>query len=347
MAADPRPLGVAVVGAGYWGPNLVRNFAASPDWELRWVCDLDEARARHVVGAQTSVRVTTSLDDVLSDPGVDAVAIATPASTHAAVGLACLDAGRHVLIEKPLASTVVEGEKLVAAAAASGLTLMCDHTYCYTPAVRKIRQLVDDGVLGDIQYVDSVRINLGLIQPDIDVVWDLAPHDLSILDYLLADRCAARAVAAHGADPLGVGHACVAYLTLPLAGGGIAHVHVNWLSPTKIRHTIIGGSERMLVWDDLHPTQRISIYDKGVDLGAGLETEARRDTLVSYRVGDMVAPALPEFEALAGVVGELARSIRTGSAPATDGESGLRVLRILESASTSLDCEGLSITLPV
>lgn len=330
-------MGVAVVGAGYWGPNLVRNFVASADWELRWVCDLDEERARRVAG-RGGASATTSLEQVLADPVVVAVAVATPASTHAEVALACLDTGRHVLIEKPLAATVAEAEKLVAAAADRDLVLMCDHTYCYTPAVQRIRQLVADGVLGDIQYVDSVRINLGLIQADIDVFWDLAPHDLSILDFILPPERQPTAVAAHGADPIGVGNACVGYLTLPLAGGAIAHAHVNWLSPTKIRHTIIGGSQRMLVWDDLHPSQRLSIYDKGVELSAllGGEAEARRETLIRYRAGDMVAPALPEAEALGGVVTELAAAIRQGRAPVTDGAAGLRVLRILEAAAASM-----------
>lgn len=345
-ASHGAPLGVAVIGAGYWGPNLVRNFAASPDWRLRWVCDLDEARARRVTRGTRGVRVTTSLDDVLDDPKVAAVAIATPASTHCELGMAALDAGRHVLLEKPLAATVVEGEKLVRAAADNGVVLMCDHTYCYTPAVRRIGQLVAAGELGEIQYVDSVRINLGLVQRDIDVLWDLAPHDLSILDYVLPDWGRPISVAATGADPLGVGRACIGYLSMPLAGGGIAHAHVNWLSPTKIRSTIIGGSKRMLVWDDLNPSQRLSMYDKGVDLrAAGMESDALRDALIRYRVGDMVAPALAETEALGTMVAELAAAIRERRPAATDGAAGLRVLRILEAASASLADSGVARTL--
>jgi len=338
-------MGVAVIGAGYWGPNLVRNFSASADWSLRWVCDLDEERARRVTGRGRGVRVTTSIEDVLNDPKVVAVAIATPASTHCGVGLACLEAGRHVLVEKPLASTVVEGEKLVQAAALRGLVL-CDHTYCYTPTVQRIRQVVAAGELGDIQYVDSVRINLGLVQRDIDVLWDLAPHDLSILDYVLPEGCRPTSVAATGADPLGVGRACIGYLSMPLTGGGIAHAHVNWLSPTKIRSTIIGGSKRMLVWDDLNPSQRLSMYDKGVDLPvAGMDGEARRDTLIRYRIGDMVAPALPETEALGTMVGELAGAIREDRPAITDGRAGLRVLRILEAASASLEAGGVGVAI--
>lgn len=338
-------LGVAVVGAGYWGPNLARNFSASEDWDLRWICDLDQERATKLAARCGRPATTTDLDQVLADDGVHAVAVATPAATHAEVTLACLDAGRHALVEKPLAPTVAEGEKLVAAAADRGLVLMCDHTYCYTPAVRRIRQAVEDGVLGEIQYVDSVRINLGLIQRDIDVFWDLAPHDLSILDFILPADRRPQSVSAMGADPLGVGLACVGYLALPLPGGAIAHAHVNWLSPTKIRHTIIGGSKRMLVWDDLHPTQRLSIYDKGVELTADMESEVRRDTLIRYRAGDMVAPALPEAEALGGVVTELADAIRENRPPLTDGEAGLRVLRVLEAATTSREQGGSTVEL--
>ena len=297
-----KPIGVAVIGAGYWGPNLVRNFLACPEVDLCWVADLDRERAARAVGRRSTVRVTDDLGAVLSDDRVDAVAVATPAWTHFEVALACLEAGKHVLVEKPFASSVAEGEKLVATAARSGLVLMCDHTYCYTPAVRKLGELLGSGALGDLQYFDSVRINLGLVQPDVDIFWDLAAHDLSILDFLLPDGHHAQAVGAQGADPIGVGHACVGYLSMPLAGGGIAHIHVNWLSPTKIRTTIVGGSRRIAVWDDTNPAQRLSMYDKGVDLAGPVSRTVRREAMVSYRIGDMVAPALPEVEGLAGVV---------------------------------------------
>jgi predicted dehydrogenase len=340
-------LGVAVIGAGYWGPNLIRNIQASPDLRLEWVCDVDEERARRVIGAYSTVRTTAVLADVLDDPGVSAVAIATPAQTHVDIARPALEAGKHVLVEKPLASTYTDAEALVRLADERGLVLMCDHTYCYTPAVTKIRELVHSGVLGDVQFVDSVRINLGLVQRDIDVLWDLAPHDLSILDFVLPDGCRPLAVAAHGADPIGAGRACVAYLILQLSGGAIAHAHVNWLSPTKIRTTIIGGSKRTLVWDDLNPTQRISIFDRGVDLHevTDLDTDERRDVMVSYRTGDMVAPALHEREALQGVMAEFAASIREGRRPLTDGRSGLRVLDVLEAASQSLDFRGAVVPL--
>lgn len=329
------PLRVAVVGAGYWGPNLVRNFQSNSDCDLRWVCDLDLDRAGKAVGRYSTVPVTDEFEQVLADDQVEAIAVATPAATHTKIALAALEVDKHVLIEKPLAPTVAEGEAIVELAEQRGLTVMLDHTYCYTPAVQKIRDLIAEGTLGDIQYVDSVRINLGLIQRDIDVLWDLAPHDLSILDFILPPDALPTAVAAHGADPIGAGKACIGYLTLPLQGKGVAHIHVNWLSPTKIRTTVIGGSRRTLVWDDLNPGQRLSLFDKGVDLSPR-DTEAKRDLLVSYRAGEMVAPALPETEALSASVSEFVASVRSGRPPLTDGHSGLRVLRILEAADRSM-----------
>ncbi|WP_240669986.1 Gfo/Idh/MocA family protein [Actinoplanes solisilvae] len=345
--APGAPIGVAVVGAGYWGPNLVRNFQATPAFRLRRLCDLDVDRARRVLGDYSTVQVTAALDEVLADPDVHAVAIATPAGTHLDVALAALRAGKHVLVEKPLAATYAEGLKLVEEADRRGLTLMCDHTYCYTPAVLRIRELLHGGELGELHFLDSVRINLGLVQRDIDVVWDLAPHDLSILDFVLPQGVVPVAVAAHGADGIGAGRACVAYLTLELSSGAIAHIHVNWLSPVKIRTAIVGGSKRTLVWDDLNPSQRIAVYDRGVDVASPdeLGDEQRHDILVSYRSGDMVAPALVEREALRTMVEEFARAITTGEPALTDGRSGLRVLSILEAASRSLAEGGTMIKL--
>src|SRR6476659_4890645 len=249
MSKDPEmnQLRVAVIGAGYWGPNLVRNFRGSPHWDLVAVCDLDEARARKVIGARSTVEVETSLEALLERSDVDAVAIATPARTHAPIALAALAAGKHVLVEKPLADTPEAAATMVRAAAEADRVLMIDHTYCYTPAVQYIRQTIADGVLGDILYIDSVRINLGLVQPDVNVFWDLAPHDLSILDFIVPGGLEPATVSATGSDPLGAGKACVGYLSMPLVSGGIAHINVNWLSPTKIRRMVIGGSRRTLV----------------------------------------------------------------------------------------------------
>jgi predicted dehydrogenase len=343
-----QPLRVAVVGAGYWGPNLVRNFRGSPSWDLVAVCDLDEARARRVIGARSTVDVETSLQRLLARDDIDAVAVATPASTHKAIALAAIAAGKHVLVEKPLADSQADAQEMVDAAAAAGLVLMIDHTYCYTPVVQKIAELIRDGELGDLLFVDSVRINLGLVQPDVNVIWDLAPHDLSILDFILPGGLTPTGVSAHGADPIGAGRECVGYLTLPLASGALAHVHVNWLSPTKIRQMVIGGSRRTLVWDDLNPTQRLALYDRGVDLAHVSRTDdlgERTEAVVSYRLGDMSAPALPEREALGAMVAEFAAAITEQRSPRTDGYAGIRVLRVLEASTQSLATGGTLVPL--
>ena len=336
-----QPLHVAVVGAGYWGPNLARNFRASPEWELVAICDLDLGRAQKLADTLGGIPVVSDLDELLADPDLDAVAIATPARTHHPLALSALRAGKHVVVEKPLADSRERGLEMVREADERGLTLMADHTYCYTPAVTKIRELIEDGQLGDILFIDSVRINLGLIQPDVDVFWDLAPHDLSIMDFILPGGLHPTTAAAQGADPLGAGKSCVGYLSLPLTGGAIAHVHVNWLSPTKIRQMVVGGTKRTLVWDDLNPQQRLSVYDRGVDLSQVSSAAAdRAAATVSYRLGDTWSPALPEREALNAMTTEFADSIRRARAPRTDGHAALRVLSVLEAASRSLALSG-------
>jgi predicted dehydrogenase len=332
-----NPVGMAVIGAGYWGPNIVRNALALPDTDLKWVCDRDVARARRVVGAQSPIRVTPDIDEVLADESVEAVAIATPPATHAELALRCVEAGRHLLIEKPLANSYDAGLQMVRAAEERGVVLHCDHTFCYTPAVQKIRDMVAAGELGTALYYDSVRVNLGLVQQEVDVFWDLAPHDISILDFILGSGREVLSVTAEGADPLGVGHACVGYLTMRFSDGLLAHCHLNWLSPTKIRTTIVGGSEKMVVWNDLLPAQRVSVFESGVDLAeVDLSLREQRRRNVSYRIGSMVAPALREREALLGVLEDWAGAVRTGRAPMTDGHAGLRVLRVLEAARASL-----------
>ncbi len=342
---SPNDVGVAVVGAGYWGPNLIRNFLASDHMWLWSVCDLDVDRARRVLGRHTSVHVTNDLDDILGDPRIEAVAIATPARTHYGIARACLEAGKHVLVEKPLALSSSDADRLVALAAERGLTLMCDHTYCYTPAVNWIRSETARGTLGRIQYIDSVRINLGIIQPDADVFWDLLPHDLSILDSILPAGIEPTAVSALGVDPVGAGRACVGYVTMMLPGAGIAHVHVSWLSPVKIRTTIIGGSHRYVVWDDVNPAQRLSIYERGVDVSTFRAPDDQREMMVQYRTGDMMAPALGEHEALGEVARHFTECIRTGRAPLTDGRSGVRILRILEAVDQSIAEHGALVPL--
>jgi predicted dehydrogenase len=336
------PIGLAVVGAGYWGPNLVRTTLTTPGLRLEWLCDLDVQRAQAVLGSASTVRATSSLEEVLADPAVQAVAIATPAATHFDLVRASLEAGKHVLVEKPLTASVAEGQKLADLVHRSDRILMCDHTYCYTPAVQRIRQLIRGGEIGDIQFVDSVRINLGLVQPDVDVLWDLAPHDLSILDFVLPEDVVPVEIAAHTGDPIGTGRACLAYLSVWLSNGALAHVHVNWLSPTKIRTTLFGGSRRTIVWDDMNPVARLMIHDRGVDRvpADSMGEDERRQTLISYRIGDIHVPALPEREALRNVMAEFADAITTRREPLTGVMSGLRVLTLLEAASKSAESGG-------
>jgi predicted dehydrogenase len=340
-------IGLAVIGAGYWGPNLVRTALATPALRLEWLCDLNIERARAVLGSSTTVGATDSYEAVLGDPAVTAVAIATPAGTHFDLVRAALEAGKHVLVEKPLTPSVAEGEKLAALAQRSGLVLMCDHTYCYTPAVQRIRELIRGGEIGEVQFVDSVRINLGLVQADVDVLWDLAPHDLSILDFVLPENVNPVAVAAHVGDPIHAGRACLAYLSVWLSNGALAHVHVNWLSPTKIRTTVFGGSRRTIVWDDTNPAARLAVHDRGVDRQqSALPQDQRRQALISYRTGDTLVPALPEREALMSVMAEFGAAISQSRAPLTDAYAGLRVLALLEAASQSADSGGARIVLP-
>ncbi len=336
------PIGLAVIGAGYWGPNLVRTTMVTPALQLHWLCDIDEERARTVLGRYSTVKATTRYEEVLADPAVSAVAIATPAATHFDLVRAALEAGKHVLVEKPLTSSVSEAVKLADLAEQFRLVLMCDHTYCYTPAVRRIRELIRGGEIGELQYVDSVRINLGLVQPDIDVLWDLAPHDLSILDFVLPEEVTPVAVAAHTVDPIGNGRACLGYLSVWLSTGALAHMHVNWLSPTKIRTTLFGGSRRTIVWDDMNPAARLMLHDRGVDRtpGGALAPDDRRQALISYRVGDIQVPALPEREALMSVLAEFAGAIAEHRHPLTDGRAGIRVLQLLEAATRSADDGG-------
>jgi len=340
-APQDDEVGVAVIGAGYWGPNLIRNFLNCPDTWLWTVCDLDVARARHVVGRRASIEVTDRYDEVLADERVEAVAIATPANTHLPLALAAIEAGKHILVEKPLALSSADARTIAEAADRAGVVAMCDHTFCYTPAVNRIRSEIASDQLGRIQYVDSVRINLGIVQPDIDVFWDLLPHDLSILDSVLPPESAPVSVSAIGVDPIGAGKSCVGYATLMLEGGGIAHVHVSWLSPVKIRNVVFGGSKRHLIWNDTNPGQRISLYERGVDLARIEDSEEQREFMVQYRTGDMHAPAISESEALQALVRDFAQCIRKGDRPLTDSWSGVRVLEILEAVDASRQGSGV------
>ena len=336
-------LAVAVVGAGYWGPNLIRNFAACPDTNLVAVCDKDPARLKKVLTNYPAVEGIQDFDALLARPDVQAVAIATPVGTHTPMGLAALRAGKHVLIEKPLAPSVTEAQQLVRVAQENKLTLMVDHTFIYGGPVRRMKEIIERGELGDVYFIDSVRINLGLFQHDVNVVWDLAPHDLSILDFLIGrlPRSLSAFGTCHADNQREIED--VAYLNLDFGDGLLASFHVNWLSPVKVRHFIVGGSKKSIVYNDLDPAEKLKVYDRGITVSS--DPEARRGILVGYRTGDVWSPHVEQSEPLQVMVRHFAECIREGKKPLSDGEAGLRVVRILEAAQRSIKAQGGRITL--
>jgi len=288
-------------------------------------------------------QTTTDYGALVNDPALDAVAVVTPVATHFAIARELLRAGKHVLLEKPLAANAREAEELIDLAETNGLTLMVDHTFIYTGAVRKMKELVNSGELGDLLYFDSIRINLGLFQRDINVLWDLAPHDLSIMDFLI-DR-QPQAISALGSSHIERGIENIAYLVMLFPDEFIAHFHFNWLAPVKIRRTMIAGSSKMILYDDIEPTEKVRVYDKGVTASRVGDREAAYQTLVSYRTGDVWAPKLDTTEALRHVVAEFLDSINQGRKPLTDGYAGLRVVRLLEAAQQSMKNGGQAVTL--
>jgi predicted dehydrogenase len=333
---------IGIIGYGYWGPNLVRNFVEAPDAAVRVVCDLSPARLERVAARYPGLATTTNADEVINDPKVDAIAVATPVSTHFDFAMRALAAGKHVLVEKPLTSTADEGRRLLDEAARRGRVLMVDHTFVYTGAVRKIRELVAGGGLGDIYYFDSVRVNLGLFQHDVSVIWDLAVHDLSIMDYVLPSR--PTRVSATGMSHVGEGPENIAYLTLFFSDTLIAHIHVNWLAPVKMRRMLIGGSRRMIVYDDIEPSEKVKLYDSGISV-----TDPTPDgvykMMVSYRAGDVWAPRLDQTEALQIEAQHFVRCIDGAEQPITDAAAGLRVVRIMEAATRSMSEQGRPVEL--
>ncbi len=340
-SVSPAVTGIGVIGYGYWGPNLVRNFAETPGSRVVAVSDLREGRLAEIHGRYPAIKTTTDYHDLLDDPDIDAVVIATPVSTHFNLAMEVMQAGKHVFVEKPLAPTVEQARILIETAARLGRTLMVDHTFVYTGAVRKIKEMVDSGRLGQLYYYDSVRVNLGLVQPDVNVLWDLAVHDLSIMDYVLGQQ--PYAVAATGAAHIPGKPVNTAYLTCFFANNILAHFHVNWLAPVKIRRTLIGGDRQMIVYDDLEPSEKIKVYDKGITL-TDSDTGAY-DLLVGYRAGDMWAPQLSMAEALRVEASHFVECVQQGRRPITDGHAGLRVVRILEAATQSLSNGGRPVEL--
>ena len=327
---------VGVIGYGYWGPNLVRNFMEAPGSTVVSVCDLRSERLAAARIRYPAINAVTDCSSLFSDSNIDAIVIATPVSSHFDLAMAALKAGKHVLVEKPLAANSEQAIRLIEEADKRRKVLMVDHTFVYTSAVRKIRELITANALGDIYYYYAVRVNLGLFQHDVNVIWDLAIHDLSVMDYVLPSK--ATAVSATGISHIPGQPENVAYITLFFAEPQIAHVHVNWLTPVKVRHTLIGGSEKMILYDDLEPSEKVKIYDKGITVSQS--PEAVYEMLVSYRSGDMWAPRLDATEALQTEALHFIDCVENGKKPETDGQAGLRLVRIVEAAEKSLRARG-------
>jgi predicted dehydrogenase len=325
---------VGVIGYGYWGPNIVRNLHGLDSTRVEMIADKNPAALARARKAYPSVCTTPDAGEVLQSSNIDAVAIITPVWAHYELAKQALENGKHVFIEKPFTSNSRQAEALIELAARKNLTIMVDHTFLFTGAVRKIRELADSGILGDLYYYDSLRVNLGLFQHDVSVIWDLAPHDLSIMDHVI--RATPEAIVATGERHLN-GVEDVAFMTLYFPRNVIAHINVNWLSPVKIRTTLIGGQKKMVVWNDLVSDEKVRVYDKGVQITSG---EGIRDLLVSYRTGDMWAPQIEQLEALRVELDYFADCVVNGKTPFNDGHAGLRVVRMLEAAEASIQRKG-------
>ena len=325
---------VGVIGYGYWGPNIVRNFNKLEGSKVVAVSDLNEESLKKVKQAYPGLRVTTLCDEVICATDVDVIAIVTPVFTHFELARKALEMGKHVLVEKPFTSTTAQAEELIELAEKKNLKILVDHTFLYTGAVRKIKELIEDGTLGDLCYFDSTRVNLGLFQHDVNVVWDLAPHDLAIMDHLIEEK--PTAVVATGQAHIN-GVEDISYVTVYFPNKIIAHINVNWISPVKIRTTLIGGLKKMLVWNDLDPDQKIKVYDKGVDVKT---KNGVYDLLVSYRSGDMWAPKVEQGEALQLLAENFIECVNNGGKSVNDGLAGLRVVKMLEAADKSLKKRG-------
>jgi len=328
-----------VIGYGYWGPNVVRNLMNLDGSEVRAIAEVNPAAQARARKACPGVRITASAMEVISSRDIDVIAIVSPVWTHYELTKAALENGKHVFVEKPFTSTAVQGEELINLAQQKNLKVMVDHTFLFTGAVKRIGQLIEEGALGNLYYYDSTRVNLGLFQHDINVLWDLAPHDLSIMDHLI--KAKPEGVVATGQGHLN-GHEDVAFMTLYFPDKIIAHINVNWLSPVKVRTTLIGGEKRMVVWNDLAADEKVKVYDKGVQITS---REGVYELLVSYRSGDMWSPQLEQVEALRQELTYFVECIITGREPFNDGFAGLRVVRMLEAASESLNRKGTFVRL--
>jgi predicted dehydrogenase len=334
-----EPARVGVVGLGYWGPNIIRNLNELEQAEVRWICDLDQARLDLLTRRYPAVRSTRSFDDLLADPELDAVAIATPVSSHHSLALAALHAGKHVFIEKPLAASVAQAEELVAVAAERRLTLMPGHTFLYSPPVNAIRDLIHNGDLGDIYFISMSRVNLGLHQSDVSVAWDLGPHDFSILRYWL--EATPSHVSATSRSCIFPTIPDVAFINLEFGEGAIAHVELSWLAPSKLRRTTIVGSRKMVVYDDVS-NEPVRIFDSGVMVD---DPQSFGEFHLSYRTGEIVSPAMRPLEPLQVEMADFCRSIHTGEAPRSSAEVGVEVVRMIEAVDASLGAQGARIAL--
>jgi predicted dehydrogenase len=330
---------LGLIGYGYWGPRVARNFASVADCRLTAICDKSPDLLRKATQAFPGIRVASDPCELITSPDIDAVAVVTPVWTHFELAKSAIANGKHVFVEKPFTSTSEQAEQLIEFAARKKVQIMVDHTFLFTGAVKKLRQLIDEGTLGKLYYYDSTRVNLGLFQHDVNVVWDLAPHDLSIMDYLISDKPAT--VIATGEKHLN-GHEDVAYITIYFANKMIAHLNVNWLSPVKVRTTLLGGEKKMAVWNDLEADEKVKVYDRGVNITNG---QSVYDLLVSYRSGDMWSPKVDQVEALTAEAKYFVDCIHDNRVPVNDGAAGLRVVRLLEAANRSLQERGTPISL--
>lgn len=326
---------IGVVGYGYWGPNIARAIAEVDGVSLHAIADFSPQALERAARRHPSARLLSDWRDLVSDPAIDAVVVATPASTHFEIAMAALRAGKHVLVEKPMTDNVFKATILVEEAARRSLILMVDHTFIYTGAIRRIKELIDEGKVGDIYYYDAIRVNLGLIQKDASVIWDLAAHDFAILDYLLDST--PLGISASAAAFLPNSPETVAHLSVYFDNGAMAHLNVNWMAPVKVRQTLIGGRQRMIIYDDMLTSEKVKVYDRGVD---STDSENIHERLVSYRMGEMWAPTISTKEALITEIEQFRLSIETGCRPPSDGESGLRVVEMLSAATRSAALRG-------
>jgi predicted dehydrogenase len=333
-------INIGIIGYGYWGPNLVRNFMSVDTCEVKVVIDSRTERLELVKSLYPSVDVLSNVDELYLNTEINAVVIATSVFSHYALAKRALLEGKHVLIEKPMTSSSVEAQELIGLAKEKGLTLMVDHTFLYTGAVQKMQELIKSGTVGRPQYFDSARINLGLFQADVNVLWDLAPHDISILNFLVDEQPIS--VNATGVSHTGNGIENIAYMTLNYESDFIAHFNCSWSSPVKLRQTLIGGDKKMLVYNDLEPSDKIRVYDTGY---SHQTDEEKKNVLVDYRTGDVFIPKLSNLEALKGVAMDFVNSIRSGKEPVSTAEIGLSVVKILEAAQKSIKNNGVEVML--